>query len=87
MFPGAHLHLVRTLEFVSDINQPSLPTPFYSVLVSVSLFMALSTLFHSINYPNNSPFSHSILLVRLISYLCLICPFNYISLYESVLQP
>ena len=27
--------------FVFDINQPSLPTPFYSVLVSVSVFMAL----------------------------------------------
>ena len=25
-----------------DINQPSLPTPFYSVLVSVSVFMVLS---------------------------------------------
>ena len=28
--------------YVFDVNQPSLPTPFYSVLVSVSLFMALS---------------------------------------------
>ena len=28
-------------------NQPSLPTPFYSVLVSVSVFMALSNVFHS----------------------------------------
>ena len=34
---------------VYDINQPSLPTPFYSVLVSISVFMALSTVFHSIN--------------------------------------
>ena len=32
--PWAHLHLVRMLRFMSDINQPSLPTPFYSVLVS-----------------------------------------------------
>ena len=45
--------------FVKDINQPSLPTPFfYSVLVSISLFMALSTVFHSIKSPDNSPFSH-----------------------------
>ena len=29
-----------------DINQPSLPTPFYSVLVSVSVFIALSTVSH-----------------------------------------
>ena len=32
-------------------NQPSLPTPFYSVLVSVSDFMALSTVFHSTSSP------------------------------------
>ena len=31
--------------YVFDINQPSLPTAFYSVLVSVSVFMALSTVF------------------------------------------
>ena len=29
--------------YVFDINQLSLPTPFYSVLVSVSVFRALST--------------------------------------------
>ena len=45
--------------YVYDINQPSLHTPFYSVLVSVSVFMALSTVFQSINSPYNSPFSHS----------------------------
>ena len=27
--------------YVFDINQPSLPTPFYSALVSISVFMAL----------------------------------------------
>ena len=47
---------------VSDRNQPSLPTPFYSVLVSVSVFTTLSTVFHSINSPDNSPLSHSVLL-------------------------
>ena len=45
---------------VKDINQQGLPTPFYSVLVSISVFMALSTVFHSINSPDNSPFSHSV---------------------------
>ena len=35
--------------YVFDINLLSIPTPFYSVLVSVSVFMALSTVFHSIN--------------------------------------
>ena len=37
--------------YVSDINQPSLPTPFCSVLVSISVFMALSTVFHSTILP------------------------------------
>ena len=47
--------------YVLDINQLSLPTPFYSVLVSVSVFMfvALSSVFHCINSPNNSLLSHS----------------------------
>ena len=47
--PRAHLHVEGMLQFMSDINQPSLPTPFYSVLVSISVFMALSAV--------NSPFS------------------------------
>ena len=46
--------------YVFDVNQPSLPTPYYSVLVSVSVLMALSTVFHSISTPNNSPFSYSV---------------------------
>ena len=58
-----HLHVVGTLWFMSDLNQPSLSTPFYSVLVSIFAFMALSTVFHSINSPDNSPFSHSVLVV------------------------
>ena len=47
--------------YVCDINQPSLPTPFYSVLVYISVFIALSTVFHSINSPDNTPFSRSVL--------------------------
>ena len=54
--------------YVFDINQPSLPTPFYSDLVSVSVFMALSTVFHSVNSPDNSPLSHSVLLVLFLPY-------------------
>ena len=69
--------------YVFDINQPSLPTPFYSVLVSISVFMTLSTVFHSVNSPNNSPLSHSVLSI----FFCLIGPFNYISLHESLPQP
>ena len=45
---------------VFDVNQLSLPTPFYSALVSISVFMALSAVFHSINSPDNSPFSQSV---------------------------
>ena len=66
--PRAHRHVVRTLRFMSDINQPSLPTPFYSLLVSISVFMAISIVFHSINYPDNSPFSHSVLPVLALLY-------------------
>ena len=54
--------------YVFDINQPSLPTPFYSVLVSISIFMVLSNVFHSINSPDNSPLSHSVLPVFFLPY-------------------
>ena len=55
--------------YVFDINQPSLPTPFYSVPVSISVCIALSTVFHSINSPDNPPLSHSICSSGLISAL------------------
>ena len=51
-----------------DISQPSLLTPFYSVLVPVSVVMALSTVFHSINCPNKSSLFHSVLPVLFVSY-------------------
>ena len=54
--------------YVFDINQTSLPTPFYSILVSITLFIALSTLFHSINSPDNPPLSHSVLPVLFLPY-------------------
>ena len=54
--------------YFTDINQPSLATSFYSVLVSGSVFMALLTLFHSINSPDNSSLSHSVLLVLILPY-------------------
>ena len=76
------MFLVGMLRFVFDVNQPSLPTPFYSVLVSIFVFTALSTVFYSINSPDNSPPSHSVLPVLFLPYWS----FNYIS-YESLLQP
>ena len=69
--------------YVFDLTQPSLPTPFYCVLVSISGFMALSTGFHSTKSPDNSLLSHSVFAVL----FCLIGPFNYISLYGRLLQP
>ena len=72
--------------YVFDINHPSLPNPFYSVLVSVVVFMALSTVFHSIHSPDNSQFFYSVLLVLYLSVI-LVLSNIYISLYESLLQP
>ena len=66
--------------YVFDISQPSLPNSLHSVLVSVSVFMALSTVFHSINSRDKCPFSHSVLLVL---NLPVIGPVNCISFYES----
>ena len=54
--------------YVFNISQPSLPTPFYSVLVTVSVFTALSTVFHSINSPDDSSPSHSVLPVSFLPY-------------------
>ena len=71
------------LPFMSDRNQPSLPTPFYSVFVSVSVFVALSAVFQSINSPDNSPFSHSVLVVLALPYWS----FQLYIFYESLLQP
>ena len=65
----AHLHMLGMLWFMFfDINQLSLPTLFYSIHVSVSIFMALSTVFHSINPPDNSLLSHSILSLLFLPY-------------------
>ena len=63
--------------YVFDINQQSLPTPFDSVLVSTSVFMGLSTGFHSINSPDNSPLSHFVVPV-------LYLPFWSFQLYISL---
>ena len=63
-FQWTHLRMGRCgLFFYTD--QLSLHTPFYSVFVSISIFMALSTLFHSKHSPNNCPLSHSDLLLVL----------------------
>ena len=40
----------------------------FAVLVSISVFMALSPVFHSINSPDNSALSHSIPPVSFLPY-------------------
>ena len=54
--------------YVFHINQPSLPTRFCSVLVSVSVLLVLSTIFHSIKSPDNCRLSHSVLPVLFLPY-------------------
>ena len=54
--------------YVLDINQLSLLILFHSVLVSISVFIALSTVFHSINSPDNPLLSHSVLPVLFLPY-------------------
>ena len=62
-----------------DINQPSLTTPFYCILVSISVFMALSTAFYSINSPELS-LSYAVLPVLYLPYWSF---HLYISLWKS----
>ena len=71
MFPSSPSRGGDVAVYVFGVNQPSLPIPFYSVLVSVSVFMALSTVFHSINSPDNSPLSRPVLLALLSALLVL----------------
>ena len=67
--PRAHLSRGGNVEvYVFDINLLSLSTPFYYVLVSVSVFMALSTVLHSINSSDNTSLSHSVLPVLFLPY-------------------
>ena len=69
--------------YVFDISQPSSATPFHSVLVSVFVFMALWTVFHSVKSSDNSPLSHSALPVLFLPYWS----FQLYVSYESLSQP
>ena len=69
--------------YVFDINQPSLPTPFYSGLVSLSVLIALSTVFLYMTSPDNSPLSHSVLPVLYLPHR----PFQRYISNGSILQP
>ena len=68
--------------YVLDLNQPTLPTSFL-LLLFLCLFFSLwpfQLFFHSINPPDNSLLSHSVLSVVFV-------PVNYISLHESLPSP
>ena len=65
---GSSSHGGDVAVYVFYVNLLNLSTPFYSVLVFISHFMALSTVFHYINSPDNSPLSHSVLSVFFLSY-------------------
>ena len=82
--PRADVHTVGMLRCygLSDTNQSSLPTSFYSVLVSASVFIALSTVFYFINSPDNSSFSDSVLPALFLRYRSFQL---YISLWKSPL--
>ena len=69
--------------YVFDINQPSLPTPF---ILFLCLFLSLRP-FQLYFIPYILPTTLRFLTLFLRSYFCLIGPFNYISLYESLHQP
>ena len=47
---------LRCCSYVKDINQTSLPAPFYSVPMSISVCTALSTVFHFITLPTTIRF-------------------------------
>ena len=65
---GSPSHGGDIVVYVFDINQPSLPTSFYSALVSVSVLRALSTLLYFLNSPDKSSLSHFVLPVLFLPY-------------------
>ena len=69
--------------YVLDINQPSLPTLF---VLFLCLFLPLWP-FHLYFIPYILPTTLRFLTLFFWSDFCLIGPFNYISLYESLPQP
>ena len=69
--------------YVLDINQPSLPTLF---ILFLCLFLSLWP-FQLYFIPYILPTSLRFLTLFFRSYVCLVGPFIYTSLYESLLQP
>ena len=60
---------VDSVAYVKGVKQTELAHSFfYSVLVSKTVYKALSTVFHSINSSDNSLLSHSVLQVLFLPY-------------------
>ena len=76
----AHLHMAGMLRFVFDVNQPGLSTPFYPVLVSISVFVVLSTVFRSAFLQTTVRFLNSVLSALFLPYWS---PQLYLSLWVS----
>ena len=70
--------------YVLNINQPSLPIPFYSVLVSIYVFMAFSNCISSHKFSRQLS-AFSLCSSGLISALLVLSTIK--SFYESLLQP
>ena len=71
--------------YVLDINQPNWPPSLHSTLVSISVFVALSTVFYSINSPDNSLLSHSVLLVLFSALLVLSDTYLFMKIYLALI--
>ena len=84
--PPAYLHVVGMLRFMSDINSPSSPTPFYSVIMSISVLMALSTVISFHNFSRQLS-RFLTLFFRSFSALLVLSTLYDVSLYESLFQP
>ena len=81
----ADLHVRGMLWFMFFYrNRSSFFPLFYSVLVSVSAFMALSTVFYSINSLDNSLLSHSVLISAFFAFLT-IYVFMKVSLSPAII--
>ena len=74
--------------YVFDINQPSLPTPFFLLFFKILFFyFSLYGLFNCISFHKFSRQLSTFSLCSSGSYFCLIGPFNYLFANERLLQP
>ena len=82
--PWAHLHVLVMLQLVFfDINQPSLPTAFYSALcVAFCLYSPLYSPFSCVSFHKFPRHSSAFLLCSFGLFVCLVSPFNCICFWN-----